>query len=64
MTKIKGDDLIGKLIKASSVISEKRQGEGDYIQITEERIVEMALELEISFDEMVILLKDYLGPKT
>jgi len=55
----KQKELIGKLIKASSVISEKRHGEGDYIIITEERIGEMALELEISFDEMVLRLKDY-----
>jgi hypothetical protein len=59
MSKVKGDDLIGKMIKASQVVSEKRQGEGDYIVITEERIGEMAIELGVSFDEMVIILKNY-----
>jgi len=59
MSKVKGDDLIGKLIKESQVISEDRVGEGSYIQINEDRIAEMALELEVSFNEMVILLKKY-----
>ena len=59
MSKVKGDDLIGKLIKESQEISEDRVGEGSYIQINEDRIAEMALELEVSFNEMVILLKKY-----
>ena len=59
MSKVKGDDLIGKMIKASQVIAENPVGDGSIIHISEERIGEMAFELEVSFDEMVIILKNY-----
>ena len=54
------DDLIGKMIRNSQVISEdKSTGDGIYIFLNEDRVYDMAAELRVSFDEMVLLLKQY-----
>lgn len=54
--------LAGQLIKVSNEISKNRKPSANYIQLSEEFIKQQADEREISFDEMVGIIKKELIP--
>lgn len=54
--------LVGQLIKVSNEISKNRKPSANYIQLSEEFIKQQADEREISFDEMVEIIKKELIP--
>ena len=56
--------LVEQLIKASNKISKNRKPSANYIHLSEEYIQEQANERNISFDNMVEIIKKELMPKT
>jgi hypothetical protein len=55
-------NLIGKLIKASNKISKNRKPSANYIHLNEVYIQQLADEREITFDEMVEIMKTEVRP--
>ena len=53
--------LVEKLIKASNEISKNRKPSANYIHLSEEFIQQQADEREISFDDMVEIIKNKLN---
>jgi|SanBayMetagenome_1026888.scaffolds.fasta_scaffold536668_1 predicted ATPase len=54
--------LVEQLIKASNEISKNRKSSAIYIHLSEEFIQQQADEREISFDDMVEIIKKELNP--
>ena len=53
--------LLGQLIRASNEISKNRKPSANYIHLSEEFIQQQADEREISFDDMVEIIKKELN---
>lgn len=56
-------NIIEKLLKASKLITEARISKASYISLSEDKIKYLADKRDVSFDEMVEIIKKELYPK-